>query len=116
MKAKRPRKPLPNGARAIMASVQSCPTCGRAYVTDGLELSPIRRRILNLIERHGEISSEVLHAAIWGSDPNGGPNMKTLHVIIHGLNKQLASHGLAVRAGPGGRNARGYRLIAEAAE
>lgn len=109
MTARKRRKKLP-----ATPSVKTCPTCQRAYVTDGLQLSPIRRRILNVIERHGEVMPEILHSAIWGSDPNGGPDMKTLHMHVHYLNKVLEPYGLAIRAGTGTRGP--YRLIAEAAE
>ena len=61
---------------------------------------------------------QVLHAAIYGSDPNGGACMKTLHVHIYQLNKLLTPHGMAIRSRKGGNKygAAPYRLIAEAAE
>lgn len=95
-----------------------CPTCKRPLPPDGLQLSPIKRRILDLVARSGEIPANVLHTALWGSDPNGGPEMKTLHEHIWQLNRLLAPHGLAVSAGRGGGRAGGkpYRLIAEAVE
>jgi len=95
-----------------------CPTCGRPIPPDGLRLSPLRQRVLNLVEQYGEISGALLYNEIWGSDPNGGPSLSTLYVTIYQLNKQLAPHGMAIRGGHGGHwgtNA-GYRLIAEAAE
>jgi len=115
------RKPLPNGARTIMGSrkellkpflakdCEFCPTCNRAIVPDTAPMRPTARRILKLIERHGEMYSEVLHAALWGSDPNGGPDMKTLHVHIFWLNCAIAPYGLIVTAGRG-RGPRPYRL------
>jgi hypothetical protein len=117
-----PRKPLPNGARAIMASRKEalkpfldkdckfCPTCNRAIVPDTAPMRPTARRILKLIERHGEMHPEVLHAALWGSDPNGGPNMDCLYVHVFWLNRALAAYGLAV-VSDGSRGRGPYRLL-----
>jgi hypothetical protein len=121
---KRPRKPLPNGARAIMGSRKEskrslkplleadckiCPACDRAIVPDKVITSPTQRRILRLIERHGEVMPEVLHTALWGSDPNGGPDMGCLHSHVCLLNRVLAPYGLTVTIGHGFRD-RPYRL------
>jgi hypothetical protein len=96
-----------------------CPTCGQPLPRPSDELSAafpiIQKRIFTLVERHGQISPEVLYAAIYGSDPNGGPGRQGLAANVYYLNKRLAPHGLAVRANK--RGSRGfYRLIAEAAE
>jgi hypothetical protein len=107
------RKPeLPN------VKAPCCRMCGRPIVADSLRLSPIRRRIFNLIERHGEIANEVLHAALYGSDPNGGPDRSVIRAHIYHLNKILAPYGLAVRATQGGNVGAVYRMVqtAEAAE
>jgi hypothetical protein len=122
MKIKSHRTPLPNGARAIAGGRKEllkpflakdckfCPTCQRAIVPDTAPMRPLARRILTLIERHGEVYPEVIHAALWGSDPNGGPGMGCLHVHVFWLNRALAPFGLVVTAGPG-RGPRPYRLL-----
>lgn len=117
MKSKpRRKRALRDGACPPMAKLVFCPSCNRPYLTDGLKLPPVKRRIVQLIERHGEVMAEVIHAAIWGSDPNGGPPMKTLYVHIHQLNRILAKYGLAVRSNGGRGGCEPFRLVAEAAE
>ncbi len=48
-------------------------TCGRPIIPEGLRLSPIQRRILEVVDRRGEISPRDLADAVWADDPNGGP-------------------------------------------
>jgi hypothetical protein len=95
-----------------------CPTCGGPVSLDALYLPPLWRRILNAVQRHGEIHHEVLWFAIWGSDPNLGPNdLNTLNVHISKLNRRLKPGFAIRRTTPRSRNAP-YRLvrITEAAE
>ena len=95
-----------------------CPTCGTVISVEEVYLSPTQRRILDLVKRHGEIRPEVLWDAIWGSDPNGGPESRsTLMVHIVNLNKRIKPQGIAVRQRPRGWGMP-YRLmqIAETAK
>jgi hypothetical protein len=100
-----------------------CPTCGQPVPRPSDDLSVtlpiIQKRIFTLVERHGQISAEVLYTAIYGSDPNGGPGREGLRVNVYHLNKKLVPHGFAVRAQNRTRNRGGgrfYRFVAEAAE
>jgi hypothetical protein len=86
-----------------------CPHCGAPLVPSGLRLPPIKRRILEAVQRRPDISAEDLRAIVWADDPNGGPeDRKALHVHVHQLNRLLAPCGIVVRA-PFGAGA-GYRV------
>lgn len=75
-----------------------CPTCGRPIPPDeGLRLTRIQQRIMDLLERHGEIHSEVLWTALYASDPNGGPEPTIIDVHINQMNKRLRPHGLMIQ-------------------
>jgi hypothetical protein len=81
---------------------ESCPHCGAPRVPDRLPLTPVQKRIVDVVRRRGEVSAEDLRVAVWADDEDGGPeNLKTLHVHIYLLNKKLRRYGLAVRANKG---------------
>jgi hypothetical protein len=83
---------------------QVCSTCGQVIVPAGLQLPPIKKRILEMVQRRPRIPAAALRELVWADDPNGGPeNFKTIHVHIFQLNKLLAPFGLAVRAPQGPR-------------
>lgn len=107
-------KPAKFRRKPLGASAECCPTCGRP-MPPALQMPRIRQRIFDLLARHGEIHKEVLHTAIWGSDPNGGPEMSVLRAHVWHLNRELRPYGQAVR---NVRRSGVYRLvrIAEAAE
>ena len=92
------RNPLPiKGARSVMAPPR-CPTCGHPKPdVNALPLNPTQKRIMALLDRHGEIHPDVLYDALYASDPNGGPSPVTLRVHIHQLNKRLKPYGMEVR-------------------
>jgi hypothetical protein len=92
-----------------------CPTCGHPIIDDGLNLTRIQKRIFEVIKRHGRADAEILRTAIWGSDPNGGPEGNVLAQHIHLLNKRIRDQGIAIRKRGYGSP---YRIvqIAEAAE
>jgi hypothetical protein len=86
-----------------------CSYCGQPLIPTDLGLPPIKRRILDAVQRCPGIGAEDLRAVVWADDPNGGPeSRKVLHVHIHQLNQRLASLGVVVRA-PKGAGA-GYRI------
>jgi hypothetical protein len=86
----------------MRAAAAICPSCGRPIVPDGVRLSPTQRKILDAVQRRGEICSRDLRYAVWGNDPDGGPeSFKTLAAHVHFLNQRLSAHGLMVRAGRG---------------
>ena len=87
---------------AIRIGAQRCSHCGQVVVPEGLPLTPVQRRIVDVVRRRGEVSAEDLRCAMWAHDADGGPeNLKTLHVHIYLLNKKLRRYGLAVHANKG---------------
>src|SRR5215207_7416317 len=80
----------------------TCPRCGQPIVPEGLSLPPIKRRILDAVQRCPGISAEQLRDVVWATDRNGGPeDRKVLHVHVHQLNRRLAPYGVMVRAPKG---------------
>jgi hypothetical protein len=92
----------------IMADLPICPCCGQRLIPQDLALPPIKRRILDAVQRRPGISAEELRTSVWAADPNGGPeNPKVIHVHIWQLNKALQLHRLRFR----GSTSHGYRLV-----
>jgi hypothetical protein len=88
-------------AKAARAGV--CSRCGQPMPPTGLRLPPTKQRILELVQRHPDISAEELRGLVWAEDPNGGPeDRKCLHVHVSQLNHLLAPLGIAVRSQGGG--------------
>jgi len=78
--------------------MKCCPTCGRAMPPEGLRFGgAIRQRLFDLLNQRAEMSSEALLSAIWGSDPEGGPDVSALRAHIWYLNRDLKKYGLRVR-------------------
>ena len=50
-----------------------------------------------------------IHDNLYRHDPNGGPNVKTVHVHISNMNKSLRQYGFAIWAGKG--TDRRYRVL-----
>lgn len=80
-----------------------CPYCGQPLSADepalgqNLGLRPVERRIFAILVKHGAVYRPRLHAALYGSDPDGGPDPRTVDTIICQMNKRLKAHGLVVR-------------------
>ena len=111
-----------------MARVCVCPKCETRW-TAGVSVDPARHavswdgrtvalkrmeaRLLGaLVGGYGRVvSREALVAALWGDDPDGGPEcaMNGISVLMHGLRRRLASAGFpgAVRTWPRS----GYELV-----
>jgi hypothetical protein len=62
-----------------------------------LVLSPLERRIYTLVSRRPEIDSDILYTAIYGSDPDGGPDPTTIDVTICNMNKKIAGWGQVIQ-------------------
>ena len=93
-----------------------CPCCGQPILPEGLSLPPIKRRILDAVQRRPCISAEELRGVVWASDPSGGPeDRKVLHVHVFQLNQRLAPYGVMVRAPKGAGAGYRVRLLSRAA-
>jgi hypothetical protein len=81
-----------------------CPTCGQTLPPDfpgAYQLSPFQLRILNTVRSAGQhgLTSAQLFERVYGDQSNGGPmsGPRSMHVIIHQMNKKLRAEGYAVR-------------------
>lgn len=85
--------------RLFAVKAQCCPICHRPMFRDddALLVTPTQKRILDLLQRSGEMHPEILYTALYGSDPDGGPGPKAVDIHINGLNKRLKKHGIAIR-------------------
>ena len=62
--------------------------CSEAdYVVPGLTV--IHALMLGLLLRRGLVAYEAVHQFLYGLDPQGGPQLKTLQVHIHNLRRRL---------------------------
>jgi hypothetical protein len=91
-------------------SARLCECCGQPIVQeDDIVLTAMQRRIVKLLKRRGSATGDELRDALWGDDPNGGPDsLSNLYVHIFHLNRRLKPHGLRVR----GSRWIGYHIIA----
>ena len=113
------RKPTPiRGARSV-ASSPCCPTCARPLPVDDwtLVLTPLERRIYSLVSRRPEIDSDILYAAIYGSDPDP-PEPKVIDMTICNMNKKIHGWGQIIQRRRKGHRGQPWCLmqIGEAAE
>jgi len=82
--------------------VEVCSCCGQPIVPPVPDLTPLKRRILDTVQRLPGISAEELRGIVW-DDPSGGPECRhTIFVHISQLNRALALHGLTMRSEGGG--------------
>jgi hypothetical protein len=74
-------------------------------------LKRYQKQIFEAVQKAGKngIHSERLFDFLYGHDPNGGPDFKTLAAIVACLNRKLKPHGVKIFAGRGGD--RVYRLV-----
>jgi hypothetical protein len=83
-----------------------------------LKLSPLQRRIFDLLRRRRAIYPEALYNAIYGADPDGGPDPQTIDVVVAQMNRRLKGDRLVVRRFNKGKQGQPWILaeIPEAAE
>ena len=76
-----------------------CETCGRWIPpsTRGVELAFQGRQIYLAVKKRPR-STEQLHQLLYADDPNGGANIKTIHVIVAQANRILKTRGVRLRA------------------
>ena len=82
--------------------VEVCSCCGQPIVPPVPDLTPLKRKILDTVQRRPGISAEELRSLVW-DDPSGGPECRhTIFVHISQLNRALAVFGLTIRSEGGG--------------
>jgi hypothetical protein len=88
-----------------------CPLCGRRgrYKRFPTVTGRKRHRMVELIADNPGILSRDVIAALYKSDPNGGPNsLNIVSVAVVAANRQLAPAGYRITGSPG--RGGGYRL------
>jgi hypothetical protein len=97
-----------------------CPTCGR-YLgkhvwrpiydpTPGnntIRLSPKQTVIYDAVAKRPR-TVQMLHEILYGTDPQGGPNISIISVFVNQINKIIRPHGREIRATSPGYF---YRLV-----
>ena len=89
-----------------------CPTCHRPFPPPLVVTGSVRQRLVNIISgRPDGIEIHDLVGAVYADDPDGGPVTapRSVNVMIHKANKQLAAQGYQIKSTWLGRGAR-YRL------
>ena len=93
-----------------------CPCCGGVIARDPLaglrdELTPMQRRIYDAVHARAKTKAQLIDA-LWGDDPNGGPDDagNVLGVHLFKLNQRLSDRGFGLRVGKGRRESF-YRLL-----
>ena len=81
----------------LMEIAETCEKCGRAMPIRGLNLTLQQRIIYHAVKKRAR-SVEQLHALLYADDPNGGANLKTVHVIVFQANRRLKEYGLKIRS------------------
>lgn len=84
-----------------------CPTCRRPYPPKLAVSGFIRPRLVDIVgHRPDGITSAELHAIVYATDPNGGPDVRAIPTLIHHANVQLRPQGYEIAALWKGRGAR----------
>ena len=84
----------------------ACPCCGLMIPPKLTVTGYVRRSILRLVsERRDGITTHELRDLIYATDPNGGPQLKSVSANIWHLNKQLRPQGYEVSVQWRGRGA-----------
>ena len=92
---------------------QICPQCRRPFPPPLIVSGSVRQRLLDIIgNRPDGISIGDLVELVYADDPDGGPvtALRSVNVMIHKANAQLAAQGYQIKAIWLGRGAR-YRLV-----
>jgi len=90
-----------------------CPTCRRPFPPPLVVTGSVRQRLVNIIGgRPDGIEIYDLVGAVYADDPDGGPVTapRSVNVMIHQANKQLAAQGYQIKSMWLGRGAR-YRIV-----
>jgi hypothetical protein len=90
-----------------------CPACRRPFPPPLVVTGWVRQRVVNIVSsRPDGIAIGDLVDAVYADDPDGGPVTapRSVNVMIHKANAQLAAQGYAIKSMWLGRGAR-YRLV-----
>jgi len=88
-------------------SAKTCPACGQVVAPTGLHLPRVKTQIYEAVRRRPGITPAALRDVVWGLDPNGGPESRTiLHTHVSQLNTLLRPHGIEIRSAGGGYSIR----------
>ncbi len=71
-------------------------------LADHFDLTDTQARMLEFLARTGTAEKEVMHAALDGDDPNGGPDPKILDVQLSRMRPVLAHKGINIETRHGG--------------
>jgi hypothetical protein len=89
-----------------------CPRCHRPFAPRLVVSGPVRRRLVEIVANYPDgIGLRELVDLVY-DDPSGGPltAQRSLNVIAHHANKQLAKQGYQIKSTWRGRGAR-YQLV-----
>jgi hypothetical protein len=93
--------------------VHVCPACGRPFPPPLVVTGSVRQKLVNIISaRPDGIEIGDLVDQVYADDPDGGPVTapRSINVMVHRANAQLAAQGYQIKAMWLGRGAR-YRLV-----
>ncbi|WP_428029789.1 helix-turn-helix domain-containing protein [Ancylobacter sp.] len=104
-----------------MTAACTCPTCGQPMragtdvkALTGLARGPVSRAILDtLVESYpASIEGRRLAEAVWGDDPDGGPNWPagSLFILMRRLRLKLGPLGWTITSTGPGRGGASFRL------
>jgi hypothetical protein len=76
---------------------------------DQLRWPRVKARIWDVVQRRPGISAEELVDAVYGADPNGGPDSgrKAIHVHVNHMNRRLMREGMSIK----GHVTYGYKIL-----
>ena len=76
-----------------------CNQCGQVIVPGSrqMRLTFSQRRIYNAVKKRPR-TVEQLHDLLYGDDPNGGPGVRIIYVMVNQANKVLKNYGLKLRS------------------
>lgn len=103
-----------------MSEQQVCKCCGQTLpdlsLPDGLKLSGKRKLLFTAVNRAGQhgITTSRLFDALYGDDPNGGPNTGTriISTQVFFVNKRLKDMGWRIKGGHTGHGVETvYKLV-----
>ena len=96
-----------------MQKLKFCETCARPFPPD-VQVGGVKRQALyDFIAKHPEgVGNRQVMEYVWADDPEGGPlYCNIISVMIHTINKKLASQGHNIRIRGSGGAGSTYRVV-----